>query len=96
VDFEFEWDEEKASRNLKKHGIAFDYAVHAFDDPFRLERADLDEDHGEDRWSITGLIEMRQIVVVFTMRGPKMRIISARKATNDEREDYWENRLLYS
>jgi uncharacterized DUF497 family protein len=96
VDFEFEWDEEKAASNLKKHGISFDYAVYAFDDPFRFERADMDGDYEEDRWSITGLIEMREIVVVFTMRGRKTRIISARKATNDEREDYWKNRLLYS
>jgi uncharacterized DUF497 family protein len=96
VDFEFEWDEEKAASNLKKHGIRFDYAVYAFEDPFRFERADTEGDCGEDRWSITGLIELREFVVVFTIRGPKTRIISARRATNDERRDYWKNRLLYS
>jgi uncharacterized DUF497 family protein len=92
---EFEWDEAKSASNLKKHGISFHTAVAAFADSKRLERLDLDLDYGEVRSLITGLIGQDEIVVVFTERGELTRIISARRATADERDEYWENRKLY-
>ena len=92
---DFEWDEEKAASNLKKHGISFPYATRAFEDPMRCERFEVDIDHGEERCSITGLVTQRAIVVIFTWRETRIRIISARKATDDERRDYWEDRIFH-
>jgi uncharacterized DUF497 family protein len=93
---DFEWDEEKAASNERKHGVAFGYAVAVFLDPWRYERLDSAIDYGEERWSITGLIGREEIVVAFTFRGEKTRIISARRASRDERREYWQDRLLHS
>ena len=92
----FEWDEDKDESNLRKHGISFAHATLAFDDPMRYERPERSLDHGEDRWSLTGVIGQREIVVVFTLRESNTRIISARKATSDERKEYWENRIFHT
>jgi uncharacterized DUF497 family protein len=89
---QFEWDEDKAASNLKKHGISFPYAAQAFEDPMRLEHLENAKEYGEERWSITGLIEHEEVVVVFTERGEVVRIISARRATQDERREYWQDR----
>jgi uncharacterized DUF497 family protein len=89
---EFEWDEAKARSNLKKHGISFPYGTLAFLDSQRFERAERAVEYGEERWSITALVEQSEIVVVFTERGDRVRIISARRATPDERADYWKDR----
>jgi uncharacterized DUF497 family protein len=89
---EFEWDESKARSNLKKHGVSFPYATRAFIDPHRFERAERAVVYGEERWSITALVDQLEIVVVFTERGDTVRIISARRATQDERAEYWKDR----
>lgn len=86
----FEWDAEKAQANYRKHGIGFETATEVFDDPFAVEMIDeLNGDHGEERFLIIGLTKGHLILtVVYTERGDSIRIISARRATKAERDDY--------
>ena len=86
---DFEWDEEKAVRNERKHGVPFPFAARVFLDENRLEWADTRLPYGEPRWITIGLIDGFEIDVVFTLRGKTIRLISARKADRREREDYW-------
>jgi uncharacterized DUF497 family protein len=88
----FECDPHKARANLEKHGVPFEYAVHVFSDPERLERHDGRTDYGEDRYLTIGLVEDRELVVVYTMRNETVRLISARKADRHEQLDYWKGR----
>ena len=60
---QFEWDAEKAKRNLAKHGVAFDLAKGVFDDPLHLIVPDWFED-GEQRWHAIGMIEMLVVLLV--------------------------------
>jgi uncharacterized DUF497 family protein len=85
---DFEWDDAKAAANLRKHKISFRAASRVFDDPFALIEQDLEEDHGEDRFRATGLVAGLLITVAYTERGDRLRIISARKANNDEQRAY--------
>jgi uncharacterized DUF497 family protein len=85
---EFEWDDAKAEANLRKHKISFRAASRVFDDPLVLIEQDLAEDYGEDRFVAVGRVEGLLITVVFTERGERVRIVSARKANNDERRAY--------
>ena len=88
----FEWDEEKAAVNLKKHGVDFRDAVRVFLDPFRIEFYDAAHSIDEDRYNTIG--KVREVLfVVYTERGPKARIISARKATPTERRIYDDRNL---
>ena len=90
---QFEWDPEKARRNLLKHGIAFEDAMFAFYDPFRVTIQDRHE-NGEERWKTTGVIKSFTIVVVAHTtwddeQGTEViRIISARRAEPHERRAY--------
>jgi uncharacterized DUF497 family protein len=86
---EFEWDEDKAEANLRKHKISFQEASRAFDDLFALIEQDLSEDFGEDRFLATGMVEGSLITVVYTERDERIRIISARKANSDEQKRYY-------
>lgn len=86
---EFEWDEEKATLNERKHGVPFPFATRVFLDENRLEWIDTRRQYGEPRWITIGLIESVEIAVAYTVRGETIRLISARKAERHEREDYW-------
>jgi uncharacterized DUF497 family protein len=86
---EFEWDEEKATLNERKHGVPFRFATRVFLDENRLEWIDTRRQYGEPRWITIGLIESVEIAVAYTVRGDTIRLISARKAERHEREDYW-------
>ena len=87
---DFEWDEGKAAGNFRKHGVDFADAVGVFDDPVALSMPD--DDLGEERWIGLGTDMLgRVLVVVYTYRGEKIRIISARRATPSERETYQRN-----
>ena len=86
---EFEWDEEKATLNERKHGVPFPFATRVFLDENRLEWIDTRRQYGEPRWITIGLIESVEIAVAYTVRGGAIRLISARKAERHEREDYW-------
>ena len=81
----FEWDESKRQANLAKHHIDFRDAQRIFDGPV-LER--MDSRHGEDRMFAIGLMEDIEIVVVYVMRGQRRRLISARRAHRNERQEY--------
>ena len=87
----FEWDPTKAAQNLRKHGVSFEEAVSVFSD----ERARLidDPDHSsdEERFILLGLsMNLRVLVVVHCYRrsGSMIRLISARKATREEKQFY--------
>ncbi|MFH1267442.1 MAG: BrnT family toxin [Planctomycetota bacterium] len=87
----FEWDENKAKRNLKKHGVSFEEAGTVFGDPLSRTIADPLHSEEEDRFVILGESHRRRLlVVVLTERGDNIRIISARRASRRERKDYEE------
>jgi len=90
---EFEWDEAKAESNLHKHGVPFPFAARAFLDPERIEHVDDREEYGETRWITVGLVDEFEIIVVYTLREERIRILSARKADRNEREAYWNSTL---
>ena len=81
----FEWDESKRQANLAKHHIDFRDARRVFEGPV-FEK--VGSRRGEDRIFAIGLMEGIPIVVVYVMRGERRRIISARRANRDERQDY--------
>jgi uncharacterized DUF497 family protein len=87
--FNFEWDDQKAARNRQKHGVSFDEAVSVFADVLALTFADTDHFESEDRSRTYGISNKgRLLVVVHTERRNNVRIISARKATRNEKGIY--------
>ena len=86
-DDQFKWDERKAKRNARAHGVTFEVARLVFDDPNAVDRLDLDETD-EDRVLVTWLVGDVLMTVCFVLRDPRIRIISARKATYLEQEEY--------
>ena len=86
---EFEWDPEKAAGNLAKHGVGFIEASSIFADPFELTLADPGHSGDEFRFISLGTSSGgRLLVVSYTERGTRIRIISAREATPRERRQY--------
>ena len=88
-DYKFIWDSEKAEINFKKHKVRFETAAEVFLDENYIE--DYDENHSdfEDRYKIVGLVE-KVLVVIYTEREERNRIISARLADKDEEAEYYE------
>ena len=87
----FEWDEEKAKTNFKKHRVSFDEAMTVFLDPFSIMISDPDHSVDEQRYIDIGSSDKgRVLVVVYTERRSNIRIISCRKATPTERKVYEE------
>jgi uncharacterized DUF497 family protein len=88
---EFEWDNDKAKRNIKKHGVSFEEAMTVFADPLSLTIHDPEHSDEEDRFVILGESSGRRLlVVVFTDRDDRIRIITASVATRQERKNYEE------
>jgi uncharacterized protein len=88
---EFEWNPDKAVINLKKHNISFQEATTVFDDSLSVTFPDPDHSIGEDRYVIIGMSRLGQLLVVsHTDRENRTRIISARRATRQERRFYEE------
>jgi hypothetical protein len=88
---EFEWNPDKAKLNLEKHGVSFQEASTVFNDPLSITFPDPDHSVGENRYVIIGLSRFGQLLVVaHTDRGMRIRLISARKATRQERRFYEE------
>ena len=86
---EFEWDPEKATRNLAKHGVSFHEAATVFGDPLALTYFDPDHSEDEDRFLTVGQSSVgRLLVISHTDRGDRTRIISARQVTPKERRVY--------
>ncbi len=88
---EFEWDPVKAELNLKEHGVSFDEATTIFRDTLSITILDPDHSDYEDRFIDIGMSHRMQLLVVsYTERKDKIRIISARRATRAERKNYEE------
>jgi uncharacterized DUF497 family protein len=87
-----DWDPAKAQANLRKHGISVDDAATVFQDPNRIEVYD-DRDYDEDRWVVIGRVGRMLIYVVYTERDGGVRLISARKADENDETDYLINLL---
>jgi len=84
----FEWNEQKHKINLAKHGVSFDLAKLIFDG-ITLENIDDRQEYGEKRIGAYGIAKGELLFVVYTWRGQKRRIISARKAGTDEQKTYY-------
>lgn len=85
----FEWDLKKATANKRKHGISFEEATSALRDPFSATAHDPDHSENELRFVSFGVSSLgRLLTVSHTERGNAARIISARLATNTERQIY--------
>ncbi|MFI4955644.1 MAG: BrnT family toxin [Gammaproteobacteria bacterium] len=87
-----EWDKQKSQKNLEKHGLDFICANEIFDG-FYLEKQDTRIDYGEDRHMVLGALNGREVVMIYTMRDTKKRIISLRKANEREQKIYQQERL---
>jgi len=88
-----EWDDDKNEKNKRDHnGLGFEDAQYVFTDPERLERLDRSESNisGEERWQTLGMAG-KILFAVYTERGEKKRIISARLANKVERRSYHGN-----
>lgn len=86
---QFEWDADKAFSNARKHGVSFDEAKTVFGDVYAVTITDPVHSADEDRYIDIGYSERgRLLVVVYTERAAQIRIISCRRATNDERMVY--------
>ena len=88
----FEWDKNKAYLNLTKHSVTFEEARTVFNDPLSKIGEDVQHSHNEVRDIIIGRsIKGRLLIVSYTERNGKVRIINARETTKLERLDYEEN-----
>ncbi len=89
----FEWDPAKADANARKHGVTFDEASTVFGDPLNLLMPDPAHTLDEERYLLLGMSNRRRLLVVaFAERPPRTRLISARRATRQERRQYEEER----
>jgi uncharacterized DUF497 family protein len=88
----FEWDPAKAAANAKAHGVSFEEAVTLFQDPMAKVHADPDHSESERRQILIGhSMQARLLLVAFTDRQGKIRLISARRVTRSERREYEES-----
>ncbi|MBI2094418.1 MAG: BrnT family toxin [Candidatus Omnitrophica bacterium] len=90
-DIRFEWDRTKAALNKRRHGVTFEEAQTVFYDEYAIEFFDLDHSEREDRFVMLGMsFRLRLLVVCHCVREVQsiIRIISARKATHREAEQY--------
>ncbi len=88
---DFEWDDRKAAANLRKHGVSFEEASTIFADPCYIIRPD--EVHW-DRFFAVGISGLARVLTVVNVeRGPRARLISARKATTFETQTYERRRF---
>jgi uncharacterized DUF497 family protein len=88
---QFEWDSEKVTANLSKHGVSFDEARTVFDDPLYVDFYDPDHSVEEQRYIIIGQSESgRLLMVSYTERDDTIRMISSREVTPEERKAYEE------
>ncbi len=85
----FEWDESKNTTNSEKNGIDFNDAKEVFKDENSKVAPDLRKDYGEERWKIIGKIYGSLVSVIYTVRNNATRVISARRASSIERNEYY-------
>ena len=85
----FEWNRQKAKNNVRKHRVSFTEAVTVFDDLLSIVISDPDHSDEEERWLLIGESNrLRLLVVIYTEKGNRIRLISARRATKAERRTY--------
>jgi hypothetical protein len=85
----FEWDHDKARDNEQKHGVSFPEASEVFDDDHSSSATDPDHSASEQRYLIFGISKQgKHLVVSYTERGDRIRLISARQMTPLERRAY--------
>jgi uncharacterized DUF497 family protein len=89
MNFRFEWNEEKEQINQMKHGVSFEEAAIVFSDSMRIEIFDKEHSFHEERWKIFGLSGLTVLMVSCTEKKGIVWIISARKATKTEEEEYF-------
>jgi hypothetical protein len=89
-DGRFQWDTGKSAVNAAKHGVTFEEAGLAFDDPLVVEIFDEEHSVDESRYQLIGISDRRLLFVVFTLRDDRTRIIHARKATKTMERFYVE------
>ena len=87
-DDEVEGDDAKAIRNWRSHAVSFDMARDAFRDAFAIEWSDDMQDPIERRFVMLAMVEQRVLFIAYTLRGDRIRIISARRAEPHERRRY--------
>jgi uncharacterized DUF497 family protein len=86
---EFEWDESKAAANIRNHGVTFNEAASVLKDPLFIDFYDPDHSADERRFLMIGQTAAgRLLLVSYTERGERIRLISAREATTRERKTY--------
>lgn len=96
MQYNFEWDPEKAKRNLQKHGVAFEQAASVFRDPLVLSIYDEEHSGSGERWitlglsAIGGLLVVHHTFEVVDKSTIQIRIFSSRKATKHEKQQYTE------
>ena len=88
--FTFEWDANKAESNLTKHNVSFEAAATVFGDPYSVTIPDPAHSDAELRFVSIGLSEAGRLLVAYTERDQRIRIISARRATRGERRHHEE------
>ena len=87
--YEFEWDSNKAASNLEKHRVDFDEATTVFGDPRAVNMPDPLHSVSEQRFVLLGRSSRgRVLIVCYTERPPRTRLISARQASRTERRQY--------
>jgi hypothetical protein len=92
----FLWDSKKNATNIKKHGVSFSEAQTIFYDENAIKYYDPDHSEDEDRFIMLGLsVQLRILVVCHCYRenDSVIRIITARKASNNEEDAYWRGKL---
>lgn len=92
---DFEWDDERAQLNFKKHEVTFEEASTAFYDPYALVRPDPDHSADEDRFVLLGVSSRARVPIAchcHRRANEVIRLISARKATKREESSYWRRR----
>jgi len=87
--FDFDWNDEKAAENLRKHRVDFEEAASVFDDELMITEADWVHSEEEDHYVSLGLSNKnRLLVVIYTERVRTVRLISAREPTAKEKRSY--------
>jgi hypothetical protein len=84
-----ESDDAKAAENWRRHGVSFQQGAKALRDPFAVEWIDDREDYGEEQINLLGMSEGVLVHVTYTERSERRRIISARRATSHEQDEYY-------
>jgi uncharacterized DUF497 family protein len=87
---EFEWDEKKAQLNFEKHKVSFEESITVFNDPLLATMSDPDHSHEQRYITIGQSVKGRILIISYTERQRRTRIISCRKATSREQKAYEE------